>query len=71
MHSRNNRGNEPTFKRQTMKSKIHENQKKNNTMSKTQIIHHVNEDFTSEVIETITFRNGMVSSITFSEPQKL
>ncbi len=38
---------------------------------KTQIIHHVNEDFTIEVIETVTFRNGMVSSITFSEPKKL
>ena len=38
---------------------------------KTQIIHHVNEDFTSEVIETVTFKNGMVSSITFSKPQKL
>jgi hypothetical protein len=38
---------------------------------KTQIIHHVNEDFTSEVIETVTFRNGTVSSIEFSKPQKL
>ena len=38
---------------------------------KTKIIHHVNEDFTSEVIETVNFRNGRISSITFSEPQKL
>lgn len=38
---------------------------------KTQIIHHVNEDFTSEVIETIAFRSGMITSIEFSEPQKL
>lgn len=38
---------------------------------KTQIIHHVNEDFTSEVIETVTFRNGRIASITFSEPQRL
>ncbi len=37
----------------------------------TKIIHHVNEDFTQEIIETVTFRNGMVSSITFSEPQKI
>ena len=36
-----------------------------------QIIHYVNEDFTSEVIETVTFRNGMVSKVEFSEPQKL
>ena len=35
------------------------------------MIHHVNEDFTSEVIETVTFRNGTVSSIEFSKPQKL
>ncbi len=56
MHRREHRGNEPTFKKQTMK---------------TQIIHHVNEDFTSEVIETVTFRNGAVSSIKFSKPQKL
>lgn len=38
---------------------------------KTQIIHHVNDDFTSEVIETVTFKNGRVSSIEFSKPQKL
>lgn len=38
---------------------------------KTQIIHHVNEDFTGEVIETVTFRSGMVVGIEFSEPQKL
>lgn len=38
---------------------------------KTQIIHHVNEDFTSEVIETVTFRSGMVVSIEFSEPLNL
>jgi len=38
---------------------------------KTQIIHHVNEDFTTEVIETITYKNGMVTSIKFSEIQKL
>lgn len=38
---------------------------------KTQIIHHVNEDFTTEVIETITLRGGLVTSISFSETQKL
>lgn len=38
---------------------------------KTQIIHHVNEDFTSEVIETITLRGGAIVSINYSEPQKL
>jgi len=38
---------------------------------KTQIIHHVNEDFTTEVIETVIFKNGMVSSISFSKPQSL
>jgi hypothetical protein len=38
---------------------------------KTQIIHHVNEDFTSEVIETVTLRGGKIISISFSEPQKL
>lgn len=38
---------------------------------KTTIIHHVNEDFTSEVIETITLKYGRIVSITFSEPQKL
>ena len=38
---------------------------------KTQIIHHVNEDFMSEVIETITLRGGKIVSINFSEPQKL
>lgn len=38
---------------------------------KTRIIHHVNEDFTTEVIETITLRGGKITSITFSESQKL
>lgn len=38
---------------------------------KTKIIHHVNEDFTSEVIETITLRGGAIVSITFSEPINL
>ena len=38
---------------------------------KTKIIHHVNEDFTSETIETITMKGGVVVSITFSEPQSL
>jgi hypothetical protein len=38
---------------------------------KTQIIHHVNEDFTTEVIETINLRGGKIVSISFSEPQKL
>lgn len=38
---------------------------------KTQIIHHVNEDFTTEVIETITLRGGMVVSVSFSETLKL
>lgn len=38
---------------------------------KTQIIHHVNEDFTSEVIETIVLKWGKIVSITFSERIKL
>lgn len=38
---------------------------------KTKIIHHVNEDFTTEVIETITLKGGAIVSITFSEPQAL
>jgi hypothetical protein len=38
---------------------------------KTKIIHHVNEDFTSEVVETITVKGGAIASITFSEPQAL
>lgn len=37
---------------------------------KMQIIHHVNEDFTTEIIETITFKNGKVSSIKFIENGK-
>lgn len=38
---------------------------------KTKIIHHVNEDFTSEVIETITLKGGAIQCITFSQPQAL
>ena len=38
---------------------------------KTQIIHHVNEDFTSEVIETISLKDGKIVSISFSEPLNL
>lgn len=38
---------------------------------KTKIIHHINEDFTSEIIETITLRDGVIVSITVSEPQNL
>lgn len=38
---------------------------------KTKIIHHVNEDFTSEVIETHTLMGNGITDITFSEPQKL
>lgn len=38
---------------------------------KKQIIHHVNEDFTTEVIETITFNGGKIVSITFSKTLKL
>lgn len=38
---------------------------------KTKIIHHVNEDFTTEVIETVTLRGGAIVSISFSKPQKL
>lgn len=38
---------------------------------KTKIIHHVNEDFTSEVIETQTLNGKGVTDITFSKPQKL
>lgn len=56
MHRRNHRGNESTIKQKIMTTKI---------------IHHVNQDFTSEVIETITLRGGAIVSITFSKPQKL
>ena len=38
---------------------------------KIQIIHHVNEDFTSEVIETQTHNGKGVTDIIFSKPQKL
>lgn len=38
---------------------------------KTKIIHHVSEDFLTEVIETITFRGGAIVSITFSETRLL
>jgi hypothetical protein len=38
---------------------------------KTKIIHHVNEDFTTEVIETIKFKGGKIVSIAFSEPKTL
>lgn len=38
---------------------------------KTQIIHHVNEDFTTEVIETITLKNGEIVFQSFSKSQKL
>lgn len=38
---------------------------------KTKIIHHVNEDFTSEVIETHTLNDKGITDITFSKPQKL
>jgi hypothetical protein len=38
---------------------------------KTQIIHHVNEDFTTVVIETRTLNSRGVTNITFSEPQKI
>jgi hypothetical protein len=38
---------------------------------KTKIIHHVNEDFTTEVIETVTFKGGAVVSIKFSETKKI
>ena len=37
----------------------------------TKIIHHVNEDFTSEVIETHTLNYRGVTNIEFSKPQKL
>ena len=38
---------------------------------KTIIIHHVNEDFTEERIETITMRGGCIVSITYSDYQPL
>lgn len=38
---------------------------------KVQIIHHVNEDFTTEVIETITLRSGVIVSISYSGILKL
>ena len=37
----------------------------------TKIIHHVNQDFTSEVIETQTLNGKGVINITFSKSQKL
>ncbi len=36
-----------------------------------QIIHHVDKDFTTEVIETITVRAGVVVSISYSGILKL
>lgn len=38
---------------------------------KTRIIHHVNEDFTTEVIETITLCGGKIVDISFSGPLDL
>lgn len=38
---------------------------------KTIIIHHVNEDFTEERIETITMRGGAIVSIEWSDYQPL
>jgi hypothetical protein len=38
---------------------------------KTIIIHHVNEDFTEERIETIIMRGGCIVSINYSEVQPL
>lgn len=37
----------------------------------TKIIHHVNEDFTQEVIETHTLNGRGVTNIEFSNPKKL
>jgi hypothetical protein len=37
----------------------------------TKIIHHVNEDFTSEIIETHTLNGRGVTNIEFSKHQKL
>ena len=38
---------------------------------KTIIIHHVSENFESEVLETIIMRGGTIRSITFGERQNL
>lgn len=38
---------------------------------KTKIIHHVNEDFTTEIIETISLKGGKIVSVSFSETLKL
>ena len=38
---------------------------------KTIIIHHVDENFETEVIETIIMRGGTIRSITFGERQKI
>ncbi len=37
----------------------------------TKIIHHVNEDFTQEVIETHILNGKGVTNIEFSKPQEL
>ena len=42
-----------------------------NDIMKTKIIHHPNEDFTSEVIETHTLDGNGVTQIEFSKPMKL
>lgn len=38
---------------------------------KTIIIHHVDENFETEVIETIIMRGGMIRNISYSERKKL
>jgi hypothetical protein len=42
-----------------------------NDIMKTKIIHHPNEDFTSEIIETHTLNSRGVTNIEFSKPKKL
>ncbi len=44
---------------------------KTSNIMKTIIIHHVNEDFTEETIETIVMRGGCIVSIHYSETQTL
>jgi hypothetical protein len=38
---------------------------------RTIIIHHVDENFETEVVETIIMRGGTIKSISFGKPRKI
>jgi len=54
-----------------MMAKNSRNSNQTNKAMKTIIIHHVNEDFTTERVETIVMRSGAIVSIKYSEVQPL